>query len=211
VNCLRTLSNADALLAAGFQWGDTPAYGARASEEEEATTAEHFVNLWCSTVSEYVWTFMMYEYSYPQRFARLLVDCATFGASLQETRDHYKVLLKYERAAHDNVEVRLFLKRLGSPSAPSVRASWILWSNAPEGELRFSKQDARAREVNETRFGSLGDSYANECSNAIIRHAERLRTGHRNPGGRSSKARVPHFHHQLITPTPCPQGPGDRA
>ena len=125
--------------------------------EQETVMAEEVVNLWLCTVCEYAFTFMQYQFAYPLRFASLLFDDDEFPVRLRETREHYSLVLKYERIALTNMAVREFLNGIGFICKPSVRTSWILWSAAPDSALGFAEQDPRAQEMNSARFGGLGE------------------------------------------------------
>ena len=95
--------------------------------------------------SEYTFTFMQYEYGYPLLFARLLFDDTNFASSLSLVRQHYVIVLKYEKLAHTNEGARSFLDHISMLKNLSVRTSWILWSNTGDNELSFTAQDERAR------------------------------------------------------------------
>ena len=163
--------------------------------------AEEYVDLIICASSEYCWTFMQYEYGYPLLFASLLEDCPKFSESLQKVRCHYQVLVKYEKMAHSNLAVQRFLGNIGFVKKPSVRASWILWSNAPDDKLAFQEQDKRAHQINEARFGGLGDTFSNECSNAHLREFEQAQRNHSNPGGGEVEVGMTSKQNRLIT---CP-------
>ena len=143
--------------------------------------AEEVLSLWLSASSEYVSTFMQFEYGYPLRFASLLVDRPAFPEKLKSVRAHYDIVLKYERLAISDMGMQVFLKQLGFVLKPSVRVSWMLWSAVADDS--FEKQDKRAHLINYSRFGGLGDTYSNECSNAVLREFERQQRQHMNPGG----------------------------
>ena len=142
---------------------------------------------------------MQYEYGYPLLFARLLFDDTNFASSLSLVRQHYVIVLKYEKFAHTNEDVRSFLAHISMLNNMSVRTSWILWSNTGDNELSFTAQDERARATNDARFGGLGDTYINECCNAILRSHEHAQRDHANPKGTSPKSTCVNKQHQLIT------------
>ena len=149
--------------------------------------------------SEYTFTFMQYEYGYPLLFARLLFDDTNFASSLSLVQQHYVIVLKYEKLAHTNEDVRSFLDHISMLKNMSVRTSWILWSNTGDNELSFTAQDERARATNDARFGGLGDTYINECCNAILRSHEHAQRDHANPKGTCPKTTCVNKQHQLIT------------
>ena len=180
---MRIFNDTDALITAGFQYKNGNVYGEVHGADEDTVMAAEITDLWLCVISEYVRTFMLYEFGYPLRFASLLQDRPVFPAKLKSIREHYSLVLKYERLAITDMEIRSFLKLIGFLSKPSVRVSWILWSAASEDKLSFEEQDIRARLINDGRFGGLGDTYANECSNAILRAAEKDRIGHMCSGG----------------------------
>ena len=143
--------------------------------------AEEVLSLWLSANSEYVSTFMQFEYGYPLRFASLLVDRPAFPEKLKSVRAHYDIVLKYERLAIFDMGMQVFLKQLGFVLKPSVRVSWMLWSAVADDS--FEKQDKRAHLINYSRFGGLGDTFSNECSNAVLRRFEEVSRQHTDPGG----------------------------
>ena len=142
---------------------------------------------------------MQYEYGYPLLFASLLQDGPKFSESLQKVRWHYQVVVKYEKMAHSNLAAQRFMRNIGFVNKPSVRASWILWSNAPDDKLGFQEQDKRAHQINDARFGGLGDTFSNEMSNAVLREFERAQRNHANPGGRDVAAGMIGKQNRLIT------------
>ena len=115
--------------------------------------AEEVLSLWLSASSEYVSTYMQFEYGYPLRFASLLVDRPAFPEKLKSVRAHYAIVLKYEHLAISDMGMQVFLKELGFVLKPSVRVSWMLWSAVADDSLSSEKQDKRAHLINYSRFG----------------------------------------------------------
>ena len=107
---------------------------------------KEFVELVLCAASEYAFTFMQFEYGYPLLFARLLFDGPHFAQRLSLVRKHYTIIHKYENLAYTNPDVRKFLDNISILQKPTVRTSWILWSNTPDNELSFAAQDERARD-----------------------------------------------------------------
>ena len=62
-----------------------------------------------------------------------------------------------------------------------------------------SRRRMNARATNDARFGGLGDTYINECCNAILRSHEHAQRDHANPKGTSPKSTCVNKQHQLIT------------
>ena len=61
-----------------------------------------------------------------------------------------------------------------------------------------SRHKMNARAMNDARFGGLGDSYINECCNAVLRKAENPTRDHSNPGGHAPSSVVHAKQHALI-------------
>ena len=107
---------------------------------------KEFVELVLCAASEYASNFMQYEYGYPLLFARLCFDGPHFAQRLSLVRKHYTIIHKYENLAYTNPDARKFLDNISILQKPSVRSSWILWSNTGENKLTFAAQDERSRD-----------------------------------------------------------------
>ena len=131
------------------------AYGEPRGADEDALMAEEVSDLWVCMLGEYVRTFMIFEFGYPFCFASLLVDRPASSKKLKSIREHYLLVLKYERLAASEMDIRSFLKDIAFIAKPSLRVSWILWSAAGDDKLSFEEQDERAHSIN---YGRLGGS-----------------------------------------------------
>ena len=84
-------------------------YGEPRGADEDALMAEEVSDLWVCMLGEYVRTFMIFEFGYPFCFASLLVDRPAFSTKLKSFRDHYLLVLKYERLAASEMDIQSFL------------------------------------------------------------------------------------------------------
>ena len=146
-----------ALTEAGFQSsGVNHVYGEPRGADEDALMAEEVSDLWVCVLGEYVRTFMIFEFGYPFCFASLLEDRPACSTQLQSVREHYLLVLKYERLAASEMDIQSLLNEIAFIAKPSLRVSWILWSAAADDKLRFEEQDERAHSINCGRFRGTG-------------------------------------------------------
>ena len=164
---------------------------------DELRSAAEFVSCCCHVAGEFAWSAAGHEFSYPDRFATLLVNDGSFPARVSVVRRHFDTILKYERLALTDPEIARHLGHIHFLQSRTVRVSFMLWSASVS--TAWADQDSRADSCNRCRFGGLGDTVSNEVCNRYIREHEKQ--GSRIAAGLqpSSMLVMRQYHHAVIT------------
>jgi len=190
----------EGLLSLGFG-ADYPPLPEDPLADEERMACE-VASLWCHVAGEYSWAFSAHQFQYPERFALLLVNDANFERRLAETRAHFDLVLKYEKAALDDERIAAHLGRITFLHVRTIRLSWMLWSAA--ATTSWADQDPRAFELNNARFAGLGDTLTNEVSNKFLRQTEQT-GGERKHINAATAGCMRRLHHGVICSTALDQ------